>query len=285
MFCLKLFLLKFMSVYFQGCYVLYTSPISKIAFRLISLYQMDRKIFSGVTLGNCDSKVEQLKLVANTLWRHTGTFSSHEMNPWYLTYLVNTKSTFVLLFEFKKKSSNITIYFPYISFRVIDTVLAVGNFMRLLEVLGRVFVNDAKQFAEDIMSLKLLLTKKEAIDDVLWENLTSEITSLPLEVLLPNYQEVVTALMTSCKRCSEGIENAPVRKLAFRNGEIFMLAGLLQTFLLAPQGPVDPVEKQQFQLTYAEQEVSLISKIKRFLNCRSIILYLIASIATCSLKK
>ena len=143
-----------------------------------------------------------------------------------------------------------------------DTVLAVGNFMRLLETLGRVFVNNANQFAEDIMCLKLLLTKKEAIDDVLWENLTSEITRLPLAALLPNYQEVVSVLMTSCKRCLEGTEKAPVRRLAFRNGEIFMLAGLLQTFLLAPQGPVDPAEKQQFQLTYAEQEVSLISKIK-----------------------
>ena len=97
------YLLKLISVYFQGCYVLYTSPISKIAFRLISRYQMDRKIFSDVTLGNCDSKVEQLKLVANTLWRHAGIFFSHEMNPWYFTYSVNTKNTFVLLFEIKKR--------------------------------------------------------------------------------------------------------------------------------------------------------------------------------------
>ena len=144
----------------------------------------------------------------------------------------------------------------HISFRVVDTVLAVGNFIRLLEALRRVFVNEAKQFAEDIMCLKLLLTKEEAIDDVLLENFTSKITSLPLEVLLPKYQEVVSALMTSCRHRSEGTENVSVRKLAFRNGEIFMLGGLLQTFLLAPQGPVDPAEKQQFQLTYAEQEVS-----------------------------
>ena len=53
------------------------------------------------------------------------------------------------------------IYIPYISFRVVDTVLTVSNFMRLLETLGRLFENDVKQFAKDIICLKLLLTERK----------------------------------------------------------------------------------------------------------------------------
>ena len=40
-------------------------------------------------------------------------------------------------------------------------------------------------------------------------------------------------------------------------GNLLALAGMLQAFLLAPQGPVDPVQKVAVKLEYAKQEVRL----------------------------
>ena len=89
-----------------------------------------------------------------------------------------------------KKKSNVMIYIPYIMFRIVDNVSAVGNFMRLLEP---VFVNDMNNLPM-ILCVWSCCWQKKAIDDELWKNLTSEITSLPLEVLLPNYQEADTKI-------------------------------------------------------------------------------------------
>ena len=147
-------------------------------------------------------------------------------------------------------------------------MLVVGNIIRLLQAVGAFFGNEEDIFSESMRCLKQLLMTEEVTDETQWKNFENEVTSLPLAVMVPNYQEVASTLVTSCRLCSDEIKSSPVRNMAFRNGELFIIGGLLQTFLLAPQGPVDPAKKRQFQLTYAEQEVR--KNLKRF--CKRLII-------------
>lgn len=51
-------------------------------------------------------------------------------------------------------------------------------------------------------------------------------------------------------------KHADVSQHAFHNGLALVHVGLLQAFLLAPVGPVDPAEKKAVKLEYLKEEVS-----------------------------
>ena len=138
--------------------------------------------------------------------------------------------------------------------------MAIGSFSKLLQAVTGAFVKDTKNIAEFAEVLKSCWCEYESVGDKLWKNAEREMLGLSLEILQPMYQEVVSALFGSCKHCVKEIRNkcnGTPGQVVYRNGEMFLLGGLLQTFLLSPQGPVDPAEKQNFLLGYAEEEVNI----------------------------
>ena len=138
--------------------------------------------------------------------------------------------------------------------------MAIGSFTRLLRAVADVFENEVNNTVKLTEVLKSCLYENGLVGDDLWANAECEIAAIPLEVLLPKYQQVVHALFKSCKQCLEEMQsgfNGPAGNVANINGEMFLFGGLLQTFLLSPQGPVDPAEKQNFLLKYAEEEVTI----------------------------
>lgn len=86
--------LKYSSyIIFQGSYAMYTSPASQIAVKLMcnkekitdkrKSYESNASMLSGLTLGDFDRKVEQLKDLSRLLWRHAGEIFSRDTSPGY----------------------------------------------------------------------------------------------------------------------------------------------------------------------------------------------------------
>lgn len=140
--------------------------------------------------------------------------------------------------------------------------MIIGSFTKLLQAVCDTFADRTKYMREATETLKALLQGDCNVDSISWEEAGNEFSKLPLDVLLPKYQEVVSIMITTCKRFAEELQSIPQTsssQVAFRNGEMFLIVGLLQAFLLSPQGPVDPAEKQNILLTYSEQEVCTVS--------------------------
>ena len=78
-----------------------------------------------------------------------------------------------------------------------------------------------------------------------------------LNVLMPNFEAVFKASLVAARTCMHQHKTATANQQAFDCGKALLHMGLLQTFLLAPQGPVDPAQKKAVKLEYAREEVCI----------------------------
>ena len=77
------------------------------------------------------------------------------------------------------------------------------------------------------------------------------------DCLLHGFNELVKETVIAYEQCESINENSqsdPVLQMVLV-GRFMALVGLLQSHMLAPQGPVDPVEKLRVQLEYAKKKV------------------------------
>jgi hypothetical protein len=79
------------------------------------------------------------------------------------------------------------------------------------------------------------------------------ISSSPVQILVPDYAAFVP-------RCCVSIHNSMVAQShwdrVWKLGQAWVLFGCMQSSLLAPQGPVDPVHKLAVKMGYTKEEVS-----------------------------
>ncbi len=154
------------------------------------------------------------------------------------------------------------IYLPY--YRVTDARLAIAGSMRLIDAVRRAVPTECMDTARLLCLLRDCIEQSEldTRNDDVWQAAGTELQSLPLSVLVPQYTKLLKKTLEVLKKCfshthtqSPGDRN--LIHAAIDNGQTFIHIGLMQTYLLAPQGPVDPAEKQTILLQYTEQEVSL----------------------------
>ena len=84
-----------------------------------------------------------------------------------------------------------------------------------------------------------------------------------VDPLFPEFNQVLTPCLMTYGECvnhfkSEQEKNTDIFSQMISLGQFLAYAGLLQAFLLAPQGPVDPAHKVAVKLEYTKQEVSLL---------------------------
>ena len=139
--------------------------------------------------------------------------------------------------------------------RLSDTQLVVGSLQRLLSALSKCLHGDQKECPQlDTLVNQLSTHEPDISHDVNLAELSV------YDVLLPNFVDVtkatIAAVQPVLQHCSQSGQSEDVTESAFENGKAMVHVGLLQSFLLAPQGPVDPAQKKAVQLEYARQEVS-----------------------------
>lgn len=133
-------------------------------------------------------------------------------------------------------------------FRNVERRKIVLLFKRLLESLSSLLPAEKSsawrqllqdfRMAESNKLCKIADGLREIIETCLSSVLESTVTNILLESLKKVYQLFCSA------------EILPVTL-----GAAWLYVGLLQSLLLAPAGPVDPVVKQKVKLQYVEQEV------------------------------
>ena len=81
--------------------------------------------------------------------------------------------------------------------------------------------------------------------------------TLIFDALLPGFNDLVKEAVISYEKVTAMSQGAvdPLLDMVLV-GKLMALVGVLQSHILAPQGPVDPVEKLKVQRNYAEEKVS-----------------------------
>lgn len=129
----------------------------------------------------------------------------------------------------------------------------IGTFARLMSAtvitMPEMHQPDAREVFE---SLPAMMTSQQGDMDV---NFHTALSHTNLAALFPDFGPIATRCLASIKECSMLLETRETLLQQCMLGEAWTYAGLLQAFLLAPQGPVDPAEKLAVKLDYFRQEV------------------------------
>ena len=140
--------------------------------------------------------------------------------------------------------------------------LLLATFRRLFLATCAILPDDS---ASEVRKCLCLITDTDSLNkniDVIFDTLRHQVTqAASLNILLPNSENVISKCLSSVYKCIKVILCEPIRGQepvwVQQNmlGEAWAYTGLLQSFLLAPQGPVDPAEKKTIMLKYTNQEV------------------------------
>ncbi len=138
----------------------------------------------------------------------------------------------------------------------------MAGFMRLINAVRQAVPTECVNTDSLLCHLRdsMKYSQEGSRNDDVWDATRIELEGLPLSVLVPEYTEVLKRTLCVIKKCLPHVfiqnsTNLNSDDAAVDNGQAFIHLGLMQTYLLAPQGPVDPAEKQTILLQYAQQEV------------------------------
>ena len=132
--------------------------------------------------------------------------------------------------------------------------MLIGSFVRVMTA-SVVTMSEAHQSdaREAFLSLPTKLTSDQAdIDDTTFH---AALHRANVTALFPEFSSVATRCLASIREYNSLVNGNARLQQQCMLGEAWTNAGLLQTFLLSPQGPVDPVEKLAVKLEYFQQEV------------------------------
>ena len=132
--------------------------------------------------------------------------------------------------------------------------MVIGTFVQLMSAtvvtMSEAHQSDAR---EVFSSLPTKLSSNQAdFDDSTFQ---AALHRANLTALFPEFSSVATRCLVSIREYNDSVNTDAMLQQQCMLGEAWTNAGLLQTFLLAPQGPVDPVEKLAVKLEYFRQEV------------------------------
>lgn len=152
----------------------------------------------------------------------------------------------------------LTILYHFLQwvFNVSSMNTLIGSFTRLISAtvvtMPEAHQSEAREAFESLPAM--LMSEKADMD----ANIHEALSHVSLTALFPEFGTIATRCMAAIKGCSSLVRHQGTLLKQFMLGEAWTYAGLLQSFLLAPQGPVDPAEKQFVKLVYFRQEVRIL---------------------------
>ena len=108
---------------------------------------------------------------------------------------------------------------------------------------------------EAFESLPAMLASQEADTNTRFHNSLSHAS---VAALFPEFGAIATRCVATIQECSAVVDHQEALLKQCKLGEAWTYTGLLQSFLLVPQGPVDPVEKIMLKLNNFTKEVMAI---------------------------